>query len=379
MRWAGLLLLLNSSTALAAPTVNITALAPGSMQAQTMYVSVTVVPGNGVLTKVQASIGNQTVDLMFTGGNSYQGGITIVGNVPFGSQTLSVTAFDNVPSQTTATEKIVHDELPLVTIDVVPINAYLPAAPVPYKLLCTDDDPNGCVAIELQATVGQTTKVIASGTTKIDQMVDFGPYADQVVVIHVHLVDSGGQQRTLYVPRQFNYVTNSPALCLYGAPIGPNAFRWFDESVMDADDERILTVHHIIDRANGTMTDIPTIPERWTGMLIPGGAIIGYYDLQTTVTGTVVLPNGFVPGGSDARLQNVAFAAFGDYVLPFDSKTTQLDISNRARRIHSRARPAPVGPDRSTPPRGISAPQRRTSSTWSPSTERSIDRSPSTR
>jgi hypothetical protein len=336
MRIVSFCLSLWPALAMAAPTVSITAPVANSMQSQSLAVKANVTPGMALLTKVQASIGNQTVDMGFTGGNTYTATITIAGNVPFGMQTLSVTAYDSMPSQTTASVTIVHDEPPQITLEEVPINAYLPPNPAHYKVDCSDDGPMGCTTFEFLATVGQQTTMLTSGTTQIDAMVDFGPFADQLVFVQAHIADSGGHDLKLNMGRDRYFVTNAPALCQYAAPIGPkpnvqSPDTPFDEPVFDADETRVLTNKHIIDRANGGMIDELLLggvwTNQWMGMLIPGGTISGQYDFfNGGRSGTVNLPNGFVPGGSDTRLSNAVFSAFGNYILPWDGNRL-FDIS----------------------------------------------------
>jgi hypothetical protein len=315
--------------ATAAPTVTITAPSPGSIQQGVISITANVVPGAAVLARVQASIGALSVDLTYQGGTVYTGDLEL-SQVPWGPQTLVVTASDTAPSSASARLGFIHDERPAFALDDLPRNAYLPPGPVHYRVRCSDDGPLGCTTFELVVHAGNTDTVVATGTTTIDAMIDFSAFPEQLVRVSEHAIDSAGQEVWFTGARSQYFVTATPALCMYAAPIGYDYNSGFIEPILDADDDRILTGLRVIDRANTTTVAAQPSGIPWTsGLLIPGGAVFGRYDVNMAWNGggIILLPSAVVPGGSDLRMQGGVFSAFGSYILPFGSPNHQIDVS----------------------------------------------------
>ncbi len=155
--------------------------------------------------EVRASVGDETIDLVFEPGifGSFVGTISLEG-LPRGPHILDVVAEDIAGEQTRFVQPFVYDLMPELTVT-APLNYSVATPGLRVAASCIDDDPAGC---ELEVTIGD--EILLSGRNAIDAEVDLSAFDGSIVGFTVLARDSTGREATHSV-RQI-HVESSPVL-----------------------------------------------------------------------------------------------------------------------------------------------------------------------
>jgi hypothetical protein len=111
--------------------------------------------------------------------------------LPYGAQTLTVTATDIFNNTGSASVPFFHDNPPVIQL-VTPLEA-IARPTLDIAATCSTDDPGGCTGFQ----ASHFGTVLASGQGSIQQTVDFSAYLGQVVVVTFSASDSNGQSSSV--------------------------------------------------------------------------------------------------------------------------------------------------------------------------------------
>jgi uncharacterized protein (TIGR03382 family) len=261
--------------AAAAPTVALRTPTTGTVVTNRLFMNVAVrvtAVGGYPVSQVKATMGATTIDLSYNAAQQEWLGQFNPLPVPSGPATLSVTAYDTAPSQTTVTADVIRDDMPVIVVESGHISLLQPLMPR-FKLRCTDDGPAGCASLELGIQRGPVDNFVplATGTSSIDSVVDLSPYAN---LANTGLVWRATDARGTYAGGSAAIYPTATPFPVCDLDMRPQHLG----GVYDADDTRLLSGPvSIIDRATGTESSI-AIPSGYRtagdGLLVAGGAVV---------------------------------------------------------------------------------------------------------
>ncbi|WP_437670732.1 hypothetical protein [Sorangium sp. So ce131] len=188
----------------------------------------------------------------------------------FGPHTLTITATD-AAGATASSQRIFTKDAPPDLVVTAPAYEAVGLGALRIAASCTDDGPEGCVAIEVY-TDGVLDFV--SGAASLDTVADLSAHAPGDHILTVIAEDSSGGTSATSVPI---FIENSPALSALDEAPG---------RILDFDATRLLFVYPeggiaLLDRATRAVTPIlETHPLDYefvwppTGALTPSGAVV---------------------------------------------------------------------------------------------------------
>lgn len=308
-----------ASGAWAAPSVSIVSPATGATVRGNVVITANIArSGTPAILSAKATLAGVTKDMTFQSGTTYTVSFPTKGVVPWGPQTVTVTATDSAPSSASASIALVHDELAELNTLEFRRALYVPTLS-PLKATCVDDGPTGCALFEFIATPDynkpELGTVVASSTTgAIDTVLDLTAYADQgLTYLMARMVDGAGQVHGPVYVSAGGRVTDTPPLCRYAAQRLDARGNGYD--VLDADDDRVLYNDAILDRKTNVLTDLPgVVYER--GALLAGGAVVARSPSPSA--GVFFLPGGSLVSPSDVLVRG-PISVFGRYVAITDT------------------------------------------------------------
>ena len=193
-------------------------------------------------------------------------GTLLLGGVPRGPLELRVHAVTVRAETGDVVVPLTKDAPPALTV-AAPTASTVARPTLRIDVDCTDDDPAGCQSVTATAQVGSNAfAVLASGTNGIHTDVSLAAYEEQVTLISLRAVDSGGNVGV----RTASVYVESGAGVTFVDSAGSNA--------LDLDPTRLLFADAasrvwIRDRATGTRTLLAPPALQPYGWLHPQGAI----------------------------------------------------------------------------------------------------------
>jgi MYXO-CTERM domain-containing protein len=225
----------STATALATITFSVSSPKQGQVEGTSLGVDV-FVSSTYAVQSVAAQVGAVTGNLAVPSsvGQPWTGTLAI-GALPYGSQTLTITATDALNNTGSTTVTFFHHNPPLIQVT-APIDGSVARPTVTLAATCSDDTgcryvPNGQTTLQPGFAVTLSTlgaQVATTNTNSLNQTVDLTAYAGQAVVLTFGATNA--DQETSAVSVQL-FVDTSPRLAAVATVPG---------TILDFDPSRIL-------------------------------------------------------------------------------------------------------------------------------------------